>query len=107
MKINLSPQRRDERVDVGVYGDQILVNGEAFNFAPLPDGATINGDDIPCEFIVGEVSRQAGEIHLTLILPHGPNPESHVAFPMPVTVFADGPVYLPGQEEEVYEDVDA
>jgi hypothetical protein len=66
---------------------------------------------VPSEWIVGPVERIEGEIHLTLILPHGPNPSAAVAFPEPIINPADGVVALPfdppADEPEEVADVDA
>lgn len=106
MHISFSPIRRDEVLEVSKSsGDRIRINGELFNFNSLPDGATIPHGVVPCEWITGPVERIDGEIHLTLLLPHGPKPSAAVAFPEPITVTEDGPVTIP--HDEVPADVDA
>lgn len=100
MKIALSPQRRDDKLEVEVSGDRIRINGELFNFNPLKEGDVVRADAVPSEWIVGDVSRRDGEIELTLILPHGPDPSDKMAFPSPISVIKDGPVYIVGQEED-------
>lgn len=97
MQISFCPQRRDDALDANVSGDTITINGGALDFSPVPDGCTVNAGDVPCEWITGTVERIGGEIHLTLILPHGPNPPQEIAFPQPVTV-TNGAVILPGDE---------
>lgn len=99
MQISFSPQRRDDAIIASKVGDILTVNGESFDFSSLPDGATI--PDVPCEFIAGSVDRIDGEIHLTLILPHGPNPSQAVAFPEPITVTEDGPIAIPQEPDHV------
>lgn len=104
MRISFSPQRRDDTLTLErTSTDRLRINGELFNFEPLPDGGTI--PEVPSEWIVGSVHRVDGEIHLTLILPHGPNPSQAVTFPQPITVTEDGPIVVPHDEEHV--DVDA
>lgn len=108
MHISFSPQRRDDTLTLErTAPDRLRINGELFNFGPLPDGATI--PEVPCDWIVGPVERIDGEIHLTLLLPHGPNPSQTVAFPEPITVTEDGPVAVPFDEPAIKEsaDVDA
>ena len=95
MKINLSPVRSDETVTFSRAGDTLTINGEPFDFAQLPDGATLPTEAIGFDHFVGPVERISGELHLTLRLPHGPNPSQAVAFPQPITVTQDGPVELP------------
>lgn len=96
MHISFSPQRRDDRLELEKsQGDRLRINGELFNFNPLPDGGTIPAGTIPCEWIIGPVERINGDLHVTLVLPHGPNPIQAVAFPQPITVTADGPIAVP------------
>ncbi|MDW9839212.1 hypothetical protein GOB05_04305 [Sinorhizobium meliloti] len=95
MIINLSPQRRDDLLEVTKAGDALTINGVAFDFSALPDGATMPAGEVPCEWLVGPVERVASELHLTLILPHGPNASQAVAFPAPIIDPPDGVIALP------------
>ena len=79
-------------------GDVLTLNGEAFDFGSLPEGATLPAEAIDSPWITGPVSRINGELHLTLRLPHGPNPSRAVAFPEPIHVTQDGPIALPTDE---------
>lgn len=96
MRIHLSPQyRKDRSLSVTKAGDTLTINGEVFDFSTLPDGGTIKHQDIPSEWFVEDVSRDSGELRVTLLLPHGPAPEPWQAFPDPITVEADGEIDLP------------
>lgn len=95
MNINLSPQRRGDTLTVSKAGDILTINGDQFDFSSLPNGATIEAGVVPCDWIVGPVERVDGEIHLTLILPHGPNPSAAVAFPVAIINPPDGPIAIP------------
>jgi len=108
MQIKLSPQRRDDALSVTKSGDILTINGEAFDFSALPDGATIEAGIVPCDWIVGPVERIGGTLHLTLLIPHGPNPSQAVAFPEPLINPADGPLVIPfdAPAEEEPTDVD-
>lgn len=106
MRISLSPMRRDDELTVIRDGDKLRINGDLFSFISLPDGATIPAGNIPCEWITGPVHRIDGEIHLTLILPHGPKPTPEQAFPTPIINPANGVIALPQNAEEPA-DVDA
>lgn len=75
--------------------DRLRINGELFNFSPLDEGDIIPSGAMPCEWILGPVSRIDGEICLTLLLPHGSNPEAHMAFPEPIIDPPTGPIDLP------------
>lgn len=99
MYIKLSPQRRDDTLTVTKTGDVLTINGVAFDFSTLPDGATISVGEVPCEWLVGPVERIAGELHLTLILPHGPGPSKAVAFPPPLIDPPDGAISLPADPQ--------
>lgn len=99
MRISFSPMRRDDQLIVSKAGDILTVNGEQFDFSGLPDGATV--PSVPSLWIVGPVECIDGEIHLTLILPHGPNPSPTIAFPEPVTVTEDGLIAIPQETEHV------
>lgn len=109
MIITFAPQRRDEALTLEkTSGDRLRINGELFNFNPLEDGDTIPAGAIPCEWIVGPVKRIDGEVRLTIVLPHGPNPSHAVAFPEPINVNEDGPIAVPHDEpDEEQADVDA
>ncbi|WP_298187842.1 hypothetical protein [uncultured Pseudomonas sp.] len=101
MIIKLSPLRLDEALEASVAGDVITLNGQAFDFTQLPEGATLPADAIDSGHFGGPVERISGELHLTLRLPHGPNPSRAVAFPEPAHVTQDGPVKLPTDEVPV------
>lgn len=95
MMVTLSPVRMDETLTAIRDGDVLTLNGETFDFTQLPDGGTLPAEAIASEWIIGPVSRINGDLHLTLRLPHGPNPSRAVAFPEPVMVTQDGPIALP------------
>jgi hypothetical protein len=110
MHISFSPQRRDGSLTLErTAPNRLRINGELFNFGPMEDGDVIEAGTVPCEWITGPVERIDGEVRLTLILPHGPNPSQAVAFPEPMTVTEDGPIAVPHDEPEQEEpaDVDA
>lgn len=106
MIINLSPVNGGSKVEASVRGDAITVNGTEFDFSSVLDGDTIRGFYIPGMVFAGEVGRRDGEIYLTLIFPVGPNPSQSVAFPEPIHVINDGPVYLPRDPEPETPEID-
>ena len=95
MHITLNPQRRDDKIIVSKSGDTLTINGIAYDFSVIPDGATIPASAVDCEYITGNVERINGVLHLSLILPHGPNPSQAVAFPAPIINPPDGELELP------------
>lgn len=94
MHISFSPMRRDDRLDLCVSGDVLTINGEAFDFGGVPEGATLPRDAVDSDWLASDVERLGGEIILTLILPHGVNAPQETRNPEPVHV-QDGPVPVP------------
>lgn len=99
MQINLSPMRGDAPLTLSRLGDVLTIAGEAFDFSALPDGATLPRDAVACPWLASDVERIAGEIVLTLILPHGARAPQATRFPDPIIDPPDGPVALPAYEE--------
>ena len=95
MKINLSPQRRDDQLTLEKAGDTLTFNGTAYDFSQLPDGGTLPAEAVDCEFVIGTVNRVNGELELTLLLPHAVNASEAARFPEPIIDPADGEVELP------------
>jgi hypothetical protein len=95
MKINLSPQRRDDTLTVTKQGDTLTINGTAYDFSVIPDGATLPKDATDCKWLASDVERIDGVLHLTLLLPHGANASQAARFPQPIINPADGVLELP------------
>lgn len=104
MIINLSPVRMDGSLALSVAGDVLTINGAAFDFTPLPEGASLPREAVDCPWLASDVARAEGEIVLALILPHGaipwpaPPEAAVVTHPAPLHVAAEGPVALPSFE---------
>lgn len=99
MLISFSPIRSDEARDVSVNGDVLTINGEAFDFSDLPDGATLPRDAVASDWLASDVERIDGQIALTLILPHTADASEAVRFPQPVDISA-GAVIVEDQADE-------
>lgn len=95
MHIKLSPQWRDDTLIVSKAGDTLTINGIPYDFSGIPDGATLPASAVDCEYIVGPVERINGELHLTLLLPHGSEATQAALFPEPVINPPDGVLELP------------
>ena len=95
MQITLTPQRRNGSLTVSKQGGTLTVNGTAYDFSVIPDGATLPASAVDCEYVTGNIERINGVLHISLILPHGPNPSQEVAFPAPIINPADGVLELP------------
>lgn len=100
MHIKLNPQRRDDQITVIKSGDTLTINGEAFDFSVIPEGATLPSDAVSSEFFSGPVERIDGVLHITLTLPHGANPVQDVAFPADIIDPPDGEIALPKNPEQ-------
>jgi hypothetical protein len=95
MRIKLSPQRREDVLDVVKAGNVLYVNGEAFDFTPMGDGDTLPSAAITSVWFVGDVDQEGGELTLTLLLPLPWNYSPEQAFPADLVDVPDGPVVFP------------
>ena len=98
MRIKFSPQRSDEILALTKNGEVLIINGEEFDFAPIPEGATLPAHAIQSSWIIGSVERIDGEIVMTVRLPCGKNPSQAQAFPKELVDAEDGDIHLPGAE---------
>lgn len=94
MQITFSPMRSDDTLSLHRAGDVLSVNGRPVDLSGVPEGGVLAGDQLGCDRIVGDIRRQDGILHLTLILPHGAEAGPETLFPEPLTLGADGPVDL-------------
>lgn len=95
MRLLLSPQRRDDALTISKSGDVLKINGEAYDFTPLPDGGELPRNAIDCEWICGSVKRVDGELIVPVILPHRTDASEAARFPEPLVMSGDGEVILP------------
>lgn len=95
MQITLIPQRRATPLTLSRSGDALTFNGEVFDFAPLPEGATLPPEAIGSDWFAGPVEREGGELRLALVVPHGAEAPRETLFPAPLVLTGDGPVALP------------
>lgn len=95
MHINLSPQIRPDKLSVHRSGDVLNINDVDYDFGSIQSGATLPNEAIDCEFIVGEVERIGGKLHITLLLPVGADASDAARFPEPIIDPADGVLELP------------
>lgn len=95
MKLTFIPMRREDRLVLHRRGDVLTVNGEDFDFTPLPEGATLPREAIQCQWFAGRVERIGGVLHIALVLPHGPQAPESTRFPEPLVFDGDGAIPLP------------
>lgn len=99
--ISFSPLRMDTVLIASCAGDILTLDGVAYDFGPLAEGARLPRAAVACDWLASDVERIGGVIHLTLLLPHGPipwpaPPEAQVVtHPAPLMVSEDGPIPLP------------
>ena len=98
MNITFSPQLRAAPVVMSVTGDAIDIDGVSYDFGPLAEGDILPREAVDCPWLASDVTREQGQVCLTLILPHSSNAPEAARFPEPVTV-TSGPVPLPAFEE--------
>lgn len=96
MNISFSPLRSDSTLTLSRQGEALILNGETFDFADLPEGARLPQQAIACDWFAGDVTRTNGALQITLVLPHGPQAPHATRFPQQVTDPADGAIPLPG-----------
>lgn len=95
MHITLIPQRRDDTLVVSKSGDTLTINGTAYDFSVVTEGATLPASATDCPFLIGEITRTEGVIYLSLIFPTGNNATPAANFPAPLINPADGALELP------------
>lgn len=106
MQIFLSPVRRDDLLSLERTGDKLILNGEAFDFGPLPEGATLPVEAIDSHWFVGPVTRKAGKLQVVLALPHGANAPEGTLFPAPIIDPDNGQIALPAHSVEDLENAE-
>lgn len=92
MRIILTPQRRDDFIVLTKSGETLTINNDVLDFSillpldgVLPDYET-NPDATPIhQYVLGAV-RKAGKLSVTVLSPHGPNPDEEEGFP---TIISD------------------
>ncbi|MEX5547825.1 hypothetical protein Q1J68_19595 [Pseudomonas pergaminensis] len=98
MIIKFSPSAAidpDEKLTISKRSDVLTVNGERFDFRPLPDGATLPASAIDCDYIEQDVRRVDGELIITFRLPVTPDASPAACFPRDLINPADGNVSIP------------
>lgn len=90
-----SPVRMYEDYTLEVKGKTIVINGEEFDFSPLPKGAQLPASAVDSKWFTGKVIDVDSELYITLILPHGANAPHERRFPEAITFEGNGAVNLP------------
>jgi hypothetical protein len=95
MKINLSPQRRDDTLTVSKQGDTLTINGTPYDFSDLAEGDLLPKGAVDSPWVVSDITRTGGSLELTLLLPHGKDASEAARFPQPLIDPPDGALELP------------
>ncbi|WP_282372612.1 hypothetical protein [Pseudomonas sp. PS02290] len=95
MIIKLSPQRRDDTLEVIKIGKVLLVNGETFDLSPMTEGATLPWGAVSSMWFAGDIDMQDGEITLTMLFPLPYNFSQAQAWPVDLVNVPDGVVQFP------------
>lgn len=95
MIIKLSPQRRDDSLEVIKSGNRLTLNGKLFDFSLMGKGDTLPHSAISSEWFASDVINIDGELTLTLYLPNPWNYSEEQAFPVDMVNVPDGPVVFP------------
>lgn len=94
MIIELTPMRRDDCPAVSRQGDILTIDGIAYDFSAIPDGAILPRDAVACDWLASDVERRDGTLRLTLIAPHGPDAPDRLRAPRSIALVADGEVVI-------------
>lgn len=90
-----SPIDPEETLTIIKRSDVLTVNGERFDFRPLPDGATLPASAIDCDYIQHDVQRVNGDLLITFRLPIAPDASHAACFPRDIINPPDGNVSIP------------
>lgn len=104
MIIKLGSVRSDNyEFSLSKYGDILEVNGEQFDFSRIGEGDTLPYSALSGSnqtHFDGDITRENGEIVVTIIFPYGPQAGPAQMFPETMYNVPDGPVQLPSPEPD-------
>ena len=100
MQIILSPIRAETPLTLHRAGDVLTVNGEVFDLSGIPEGATLPREAVACDWLASDITRIAGSLQMTILLPHGANAPEETRHPAPLVLTSNGPVTLPPYDVE-------
>ena len=95
MHITLIPQRRGDTLIVIKAGDTLTINDVDYDLSVIPEGATLPATATDCPYLMGDIQRIDGVLHLSLLLPTGIDATDAANFPEPIINPADGYMELP------------
>ncbi len=98
MQITFTPVRSDDLLVLERAGDGLMINGQIHDFSHVSEAIPLSFEDHGCPWIVSDVIRRDGQIHLTVMLPYGAHMARHPPATATLTIEADGPVSLPAPD---------
>lgn len=98
MQITFSPMRQEARLTLERQGDILVVNGAAYDFADLAEGASETPASTEHAVFASPVTRRDGRLRMTLILSYGPDAPRATLFPDRLTADRGGPLPVPPWE---------
>jgi len=84
MIIDLSPVRDDGALDVACNGNTALIDGLFYDFGQLGEGDRLPRAAVTCPALRSDVTRQGGQVRLTLHLPLPVDADFALRFPDPI-----------------------
>jgi hypothetical protein len=104
MRLTFIPQWGRPEPVMSVAGDVLTINGAAFDFGALPDGATLPRAAVDCDWLASDVERIDGVVQATVIA----HLDDTAALDQPEAPWmintTDGPLILPVVRREQPED---
>lgn len=95
----LSPVDGFPEYTLKVKGFIVYIDGEAYDFTPLPDGGRLPIGSVSNDAICGVVRREGDVLTVPIIYPFTAAPNMGFVDPKPITVRSNGPVKFPSLED--------
>lgn len=85
--IHFTPQRRDDvRITALSWsGDVLSIDGQTIDLSGVTEGTILPASAVAHDLVIGEITRTAGALSVTLLLPLGRDASLAARFPSPVT----------------------
>lgn len=96
--ITFSAVRCNRALSLAIVDGVLELNGDVLDVSILADGDALPAGAVDSPFVVGPITREGDDYHLTLMLPHGANAPEDRRFPAPIVATADGNISLPNTE---------
>jgi hypothetical protein len=76
-------------------GAVLIVDGQRFDFGPMPDGSILPASSVPGGWLASDVERRGEAIALDVVLPWGIGAPEATRFPHRVLAREEGPIPVP------------